>query len=74
MFHFSSIDEYSYHHFSDTFFINGCAVYKQGKFAEIVPQKKKLPKTRQEIIELYNKWKETANYSFDGWLIDNYEE
>jgi hypothetical protein len=34
----------------------GMALYYNGKFAEIVPEKKKLPKTKEELVMLWSQW------------------
>jgi hypothetical protein len=45
-------------------------VYKQGKFAEIISEKKKLPKTRDEFAELLHKFQDDAFLPFPTMDVD----
>ena len=62
------IIQQSYNQMSDTYYINGCVVYRQGKFADIVPEKKKLPKTKQELRRIVI----TAMSAPDGASVDDF--
>ena len=35
---------------------NGVCVYQEGKWAEIIPDKKKLPKTREEFLKFLSEF------------------
>ena len=48
-------NNYSYNATQDAFFIGGATIYTKGEFAEIVPEKKKLPKTKMELEILIKK-------------------
>ena len=70
----------SYYLEDDSFWVNDengvLLLYRDGKFAEIVPQKKKLPKTKKELKELMCNWKyyvPNENVDIDKFL-DDYEE
>jgi len=52
-------------------------VYQEGKFAEIIPEKKKLPKTKEELLAFWHFWSdaefEDTEYGLKRFL-DQYED
>jgi len=66
---------YKYLFDSDEFiYDNGLTVYKQGKFAEIIEDKKKLPKTKEEFENFHKEYIESPlTFTFTKFL-DQYED
>jgi hypothetical protein len=59
-------NEFDYHKSEDLLYIDNIAVYEVGKWAEIVPDKKKLPKTKDELACLLQDWLNTDLDSSSG--------
>jgi len=69
--------KYEYHE-SDDYMDMGtdtfrATIYKQGKWAEIIPEKKKLPKTKAEFNTFLGLWANRHTKTTDEFL-DNYED
>jgi hypothetical protein len=65
----------SHYEKDDTYYIDGIEVYRQGKFAKIVPEKKKLPKTKAELMEFQLAWinDPSITITFEEFL-ENYKD
>jgi hypothetical protein len=46
----------------------GVCVYKQGKFAEIILDKKKRPETFDEFIDFFDDWEQSELLDFNQFL------
>jgi len=66
--YYEDIDEMWYQNMNNIFM----CVYKQSKFAEIIPDKKKLPKTREELKELLRQVQDDSLLPFPTIDIDDF--
>jgi hypothetical protein len=64
-------DNIEYDAREDALLMDSTAIYCQGKWAEIVPDKKKLPKTKDELLALLLKWDKDRDVKS---FLEDYED
>ena len=58
----------------EAFYSGGMALYDEGKFAEIIPDKKRLPVTREEFATFLADFTNRGNYVTRHAFLDDYED
>ena len=56
----------------DEFWCGGMIIYHKGKWAEILPEKKRLPKTKEEYEEFIEEWRRYPNHNVREF-VNQYE-
>ncbi len=75
---FNELNSISYFNSSDALYSAGMALYFKGKFAEIIEEKKHLPKTKEELLKLLyftcTEFERHGSFSTCDIILEDYED